>query len=215
MSFTVSRIVARMIRNERDFSFIDNIGSLTNALIAVIPNTELQRNGQYGALVVVNPIYKFEAQITQNEINVSINVNQDILGSDMKEFYETFIDIFQKILSTIKRIMNYTNDLKSIICQIEGIASVDRNNFIEENLKECFKSRIIKNEDVEMKQLSYVWQDRISEKYINIIKGEDGYKYIFAVQDYDKHDMAFSNIRTVMDYCFRDFKERIMPSIEG
>jgi hypothetical protein len=215
MSFTLTRFVARMIRNERDFSFIDKIGSLTNALIALIPNTELQRNGQYGALVIVNATYKFEAQITQNEINVIINVNQNLLDDDMKTLYETIIDIFQKILSTIKRIMNYTNDLKSIICQVEGTASTDRNEYIETKIKECCRNAIINNEEAEMKQVSFVWNDRISEKYVSITKGEEGYKYIFAIQDYGKHDMAFSNVRTVMDYCFRDFKERIIPSIEG
>ena len=214
MSFKVNRIVTRMIKSERDFSFIDKIGNLTNSLIAAIPNTELQRNGQYGALVVLNPVYKFESQITQTETNIAVNTELNIDDERFADFWASIIDINQKISSTIKKITGSTNDLKSIICQVEGMSSEDKNEVVEGFIRENCTNKYAA-EGAENRQVSYVWREGNFEKYISISKAETGYKYIFAIQDFNRRDMAFSNIRLVLDYSIREFSDKIIPTIEG
>ncbi|MBQ8678778.1 MAG: hypothetical protein IJ530_03340 [Treponema sp.] len=117
MAFNVNRLLVRLIKSNRDFSFVDKIGELTDTLINTIPGTELQRNGQYGALVIINPNYGFQAQITKTENNIDVGIKQENIESgEFKENLSSVLDVYQKILSTIKKTLNYSNNLKSIIC---------------------------------------------------------------------------------------------------
>ena len=89
MAFTINRLLVRMIKASRDFSFVDKIGELTTTLINTIPETELQRNGQYGALVIINNKYKFEAQITKTENNVDTILSDELASESFKAISST------------------------------------------------------------------------------------------------------------------------------
>jgi hypothetical protein len=213
MSFTITRLLFRMIKKERDFAFVDKIGLLTNTLITTIPNTELQRNGQYGALVVVNPVYKFESQITHAESNVALNMEQVLDGDGFTEYFDSVIDISQRIITTIKKITNSTNDLKSIICHIEGLVSEDKNEKINTLLSEMSRNTFVET-DSEIRQVSFVWKTSFFEKFLNISKNGENSKVIFALQDFQKSDMSFSNVRSVIDFGMREFRANILSKLD-
>jgi len=213
MSFTISRLIFRMLKKDRDFVFVDKIGALTNTLISTIPNTELQRNGQYGALVVVNPVYKFESQITQTESNIALNAEQVLDSDNFAEYFEGIIDISQRVITTIKKVTNSTNDLKSIICHIEGTVSNDRQEKVNDLLLEIGSNPFI-DQDTDIRQVSFVWKNQLFEKYLSISKVNDSCKIVFALQDFQKSDMNFSNVRSVIDYGFREFRTKVLTKIE-
>lgn len=205
-----------MIKKEREFSFIDKIGTLTDTLISTIPNTELQRNGQYGALIIRNPVYNFESQITQNETNFTLNMEQILDGEAFSEYFEKVIDVSQKVITTIKKATDNTNDLKSIICLIGGKLSTDKDKNIKALLIELSKNSFIE-EDSNIKRIDYVWRKLFIEYYLSIINDKDDKndsRVVFAIQDFQKDDMSFSNVRSVVDLCFREFRSKILTKID-
>jgi len=216
MAFTITKLQFRMIKKEREFSFVDKIGTLTDTLISTIPNTELQRNGQYGALLIRNPVYNFESQITPNETNFTLNMEQILDGEAFSEYFEKVIDVSQKVITTIKKVTDSTNDLKSILCLIGGKLPTDKNTNIKALLIELSKNSFIE-EDSNIKRIDYVWKKSFIEYYLSITNDEDDKndsRVLFAIQDFQKDDMSFSNVRSVVDLCFREFRSKILTKID-
>jgi hypothetical protein len=204
-----------MIKKERNYLFIDKIGTLTNILISTIPKTELQRNGQYGALIIKNLDYNFESQITSNESNFTLNMEQ-IIDDKFAEYYETVIDVSEKIITTIKKATDSNKDLKSIICLISGKVSTDKKEKIKTLLLELSKNSLI-DEDSNIKEINYIWKKSFCERFISISDNEeDGGDSLvsFAIQDFQKDDMNFSNVKSVVDQCLREFQSKILTKID-
>lgn len=213
MAFNVKRLLIRLIKSNRDFSFVDKIGELTDTLINTIPGTELQRNGQYGALVIINPNYGFQAQITKTENNIDVGIKQENIESDeFKENLSSVLDVYQKILSTIKKTLNYSNNLKSIICQIEGSITdedIDKTiSFLGGKCKNPFT-----NDSSELRQYSYIWGEESTEKCIMMNQLNGNYNFVYALQDFSKIDMSFSQVRDVINKTLLDIYKNLIDVI--
>ncbi len=213
MAFNVNRLLIRLIKANRDFSFVDKIGELTTNLINTIPGTELQRNGQYGALVIINQQYGFQAQVTKTENNIDIsNLNEDIKSDEFKNKLSSILDVYQKLLTTIKKTLNCNNNLKSIICQIEGSITdddVDKTiSFLSQKCTNPFTSKT-----TELRQYSYIWGEDSTEKCIMMNQLNEDYNYVYALQDFSKIDMSFSQVRDVINKTLLDIDYNLIKTI--
>lgn len=215
MAFIVNRFLVRHIKSNRDFSFVDKIGELSTTLINTIPGTELQRNGQYGALVILNSTYGFQAQITKTENNIDTNsLNEDIDSENFKEKMSSVLDVNQKLITTIKRILNYSNNLKSIICQIEGtITDTDIEKTISFLNEKC--NNPFTNTRSELRQCSYIWGEDSIEKCVMINQNKGDYNFVYALQDFSKTDMTFSQVRDVYNQTLIDIRSNFISMIRS
>lgn len=214
MAFTINRLLVRMIKASRDFSFVDKIGELTTTLINTIPETELQRNGQYGALVIINNKYKFQAQITKTENNVDTILSDELASESFKEKLSIILDVDQKLITTIKKTLDCANNLKSIICQIEGSITENSIEPLQIFLKEYYQNPFSENKS-DLRQFSYIWREESYEKCIMVSKTDDGedYRYIFAIQDFSRKDMSFNQVRDVINKTLVDINTNLISII--
>ena len=210
MGFLANRLQFRILRNARDYSFIDKIGSLTNAFISFLPNTELRRSGEYSALIITNNVYNFESQITPTEINLTMKLNQHFPSDDFSSTLDSIYDLSEKLIGTIKSNLGLPTDLKSSICLFDGIFDeYDDAKYID-ILNGAFNNNIFEIKTEEAKQLVYIWRVDLKEYFISI-SNEDGVKrLIYAIQDFGVSSISFLNIRTLIDLCLKEFENNLL-----
>jgi hypothetical protein len=223
MEYFVDKIQMRIVRIKRDFSYIDKIGLLTNSFINEIEGTELQRNGEYGVLIVRNEVYNFEVQIGKNEIVILISPGIEISDSSFDSMIDSFTDIIERIYMILKThdVINIKNS-KSIISVIDGhLLNYDNSIMDDFMLQECRKFSFSDSAQ-QVKQIIQTWIEGNSEFHLNIAKedkkDEVNHRIIFGYQEND----VKVDVTTMMELVKRSTKvyrsqiiERIRESCEN
>jgi hypothetical protein len=213
MGFLVNRLQIRLIRANRDFNFVDKIGALTNAFINFLPNTELQRNGEYGALIIINNVYNFQSQITQNEINLTVNIDRELGDKDFNEVFESVLDLSERIISTIKKNLGALTDMKSMICLIDGKLEDYQDEEYNNKLKSALHNSFLDIESDEVKQINYIWKEGLKESFVHVIRENNTKKIVYAIQDFSKPETSFSKIRLLISDCFSDLNKKVISKL--
>lgn len=218
MNFYVEKIQIRILRINRDFTYVDKIGGITNAFLNLIPHTELQRSGQYGILVIRNEILNFESQISKTEVNISVNMKTNIEDADFKSKLESLFDLIEKIFKVMKDFSVLPDHHKSIISVIDGYLT----NFSETEYKKFLENEVSKSylsiASKDVKQIVYTWDDESGENHINFTPGENDEgesvnQIIYGFQDF-KSDLTFSDITRLIKNSVYNFSGGILGKIK-
>lgn len=215
MEYFVENIQIRLLRKNRDFSYVDKIGLLTNDFIEQIPGTELSRNGQYGVLIARNFNLSFETHISKNDITIVIIPNRSIDDDSFQPLLDSMSDLVGNILSILKKHeCLVTSTFKSIVSVLTGnIVDINPEYYRDFLSQKCRVSGFNSNPE-KVKLYSTVWSEGKLEYHIQL---SDNYELskqivIFGYQEFELSPTV-NNINHLLNDSIAYFKENIFSHI--